>query len=172
MAAYENERPGAVGLSHAWPSRRSAETVRLGDAIGKAASAGDIVALAGDLGAGKTTLVQGIGRGLGLDPRDIVSPTFTIVAEHAGGRMMLYHLDVYRLGSADDLQDLGFDDYLHASDGLIVIEWANLVTLALPDDRLEIEIAAGPKSGERQIHAQPLGPTSAKLLNRILDILP
>jgi tRNA threonylcarbamoyladenosine biosynthesis protein TsaE len=117
------------------------ETRALGVRIGEAALAGDIVCLTGDLGAGKTTLTQGIGAGLGLGPdAGIVSPTFTILAEHTGGRLPLFHFDVYRLRGPSDLIDIGFDDYVDAG-GVIVIEWPERIAGALPADRLDITLS-------------------------------
>jgi tRNA threonylcarbamoyladenosine biosynthesis protein TsaE len=121
----------------------------------------------GDLGAGKTTFTKGIGIGLGLNEADITSPSFSLVAEHRNGKIPIYHLDVYRLNSPNDLYGLGFDDYVRASDGLIVIEWADLVGDVLPKDRLVITISAGEHPNERIIHAQEHGPASRRLLEGV-----
>lgn len=87
---------------------------------------GEIITLDGDLGAGKTAFVRGLARGLGIDDR-VVSPTFTIVNEYTHGRIPLFHFDVYRLGSADELYDIGWEDYLSRG-GIIVVEWADIVS--------------------------------------------
>lgn len=105
---------------------------------------GMFIALSGDLGAGKTVFVRGIARGLGI-MRDVLSPTFTLMRQYDGGRMPLYHFDVYRLGSEEELDDAGFYDPAMA-DGVVVCEWAERFREALPDDRFEITIeAAGPE---------------------------
>ena len=147
-----------------WISRSAVQTRWLGQTIASKAQAGDIVCVVGDLGTGKTTFTKGVGVGLGLREDDITSPSFSIVAEHRYGRIKMYHLDVYRLTSPTDLSNLGFDDYLSASDGLIVIEWADLVADIIPSDRLVITLTAGPKPNERQIRAQEHGPASRRLL--------
>ena len=104
---------------------------------------GDVLCLIGDLGAGKTTLTQGLALGLGLPPDEPVnSPTFTLLAEHPGGRVPLYHFDVYRLPDSSGLYDLAFDEYL-SGDGVVVIEWADRIADALPPDRLDIALTVG-----------------------------
>jgi tRNA threonylcarbamoyladenosine biosynthesis protein TsaE len=105
-------------------SRSVAETLRIGAAIGKRLRGGEVVGIAGDLGAGKTELVRGLARGLDLDPDVIYSPSFTIVAEHEG-RLLLNHIDLFRLGEHVDLgeeREIGLEDYL-APSGVTVIEW-------------------------------------------------
>lgn len=125
------------------------ETRRFGQRVGSLLRAGDVVCLSGDLGSGKTTFTQGLAVGLGLDPSvPVSSPTFTIVAEHPGGRVPLSHFDVYRLTGPDDLYDLGFDDYL-AQDGVVVIEWAQKIATALPEDRLDIALGIVSAEGRR-----------------------
>jgi tRNA threonylcarbamoyladenosine biosynthesis protein TsaE len=112
------------------------ETWGLGIRLGELARAGDLFCLEGELGSGKTCFVQGLGRGLGI--RDSIhSPTFILANEHRGGRLPLYHLDVYRVRSAGEAFGFGLDDYL-ASDGVLVIEWAEKIREALPDERLWI----------------------------------
>lgn len=147
-----------------WISRSAAQTRWLGQTMASKAQAGDIVCVVGDLGAGKTTFTKGVGVGLGLREDDITSPSFSIVAEYKYGKIPMYHLDVYRLTSPNDLYNLGFDDYVRASDGLIVIEWADLVADIIPSDRLVITLTAGPKASQRQIRAQEYGPASRRLL--------
>lgn len=118
-------------------SRSPAETRRIGERIGRALAAGDVVALVGELGAGKTALVQGIARGLGVGER-VASPSFTIVNEHAG-RVPLFHADFYRLQSIDELDAIGFDDYFGRG-GVVVVEWADRFPTALPRERLDVRI--------------------------------
>ena len=116
------------------------ETRALAAALGSLLHAGDVLCLIGDLGAGKTTWTQGLALGLGLPPDEPVnSPTFMLLAEHPGGRVPLYHFDVYRLPDSSGLYDLAFDEYL-SGDGVVVIEWADRIADALPPDRLDITL--------------------------------
>ena len=103
-------------------SNSPAETEALGESWGRAAQHGMVIALSGDLGAGKTQLVRGIARGLGFAGR-IHSPTFTLVNVYEGGRLPLFHLDLYRLETLDQIHGAGVDEYLQP-DGVAVIEWA------------------------------------------------
>ena len=98
------------------------ETSAVGESLGRALHRGDVILLYGDLGAGKTAFVRGLARGLGANPEDVSSPTFTIVQEYAGSKGTLYHVDLYRLGPAE-IDDLGLDD-LVSGDGIVAIEWA------------------------------------------------
>ena len=104
-------------------SHSPAETEALGAGWGARAGAGSVFALAGDLGAGKTQLVKGIARGLGVTSR-VQSPTFTLVNVYSGGRLALYHLDLYRLGSSSQIVAAGLEQYLQTG-GVTVIEWAD-----------------------------------------------
>ena len=113
------------------------ETQRLGERLGRALQKGDVVALTGELGAGKTAFVQGVARGLGVAGR-VASPSFTIVNEHSG-RVPLFHVDFYRLEDAAELEHVGFDDYF-ARDGVVVVEWADRFPAALPAERLDVRI--------------------------------
>ena len=103
-------------------SHSPAETEALGERWGRAAQAGLVLALSGDLGAGKTQFVKGLARGLGVAMR-VHSPTFTLVNEYDGGRLRLFHLDLYRLETAAQLQSAGIEEFL-SPDGVAVIEWA------------------------------------------------
>ena len=105
------------------------ETQALGTKLAKRLQPGDVIAYFGDLGAGKTALTRGIAQGLGIT--DIVtSPTYTIVNEYTGGRLPLFHFDMYRLGSAEELFDIGWEDYL-ARDGVCAVEWSENVQEAM-----------------------------------------
>ena len=110
------------------------KTKALAEMIGRAVSAGTLITLSGDLGAGKTTFTQGLAKGLDID-RKVTSPTFTIMKEYKG-RLPLYHIDAYRLENIT--QDLGFEDYIDG-DGVCVIEWANFIEYVLPDQLLNIK---------------------------------
>ncbi|MFC1827118.1 tRNA (adenosine(37)-N6)-threonylcarbamoyltransferase complex ATPase subunit type 1 TsaE [Thermodesulfobacteriota bacterium] len=127
----------------------------LGTVLGKIAEPGDVITLAGTLGAGKTALTQAIGRGLGIDPRIyITSPTFSLLHEYTG-RIPLYHLDLYRLGSEEEIESLGFPEYFYGR-GLTVIEWPERLGTLMPAERLHIELFI---SGEvsRIAHLYPHG---------------
>lgn len=108
------------------------ETRAFGLALAKELKPGDIVGLVGDLGTGKTTLTRYIAEGLGiLEP--IQSPTFTIIREHRNGRLPLFHFDVYRLEGADDLIELGYEDYFFG-EGVTIVEWADKVIDLMPEE--------------------------------------
>jgi len=109
----------------------------LGESLGRQLRPGDVVALYGDLGAGKTTLTKGIAVGLGLDA-DIHSPTFTLIHEHPGA-VPLYHVDLYRLSSEEEVETLGLEEYIY-DDGITVIEWADTMRSFLPAERLDITL--------------------------------
>ena len=107
------------------------ETETLGEKLGKILSGGTVLAFRGDLGAGKTAFTRGLARG--LDCRELVtSPTYTIVNEYLGGRLPLFHFDMYRLHSSDDLFDIGWDDYLERG-GICAVEWSENVADAMED---------------------------------------
>lgn len=107
------------------------ETERLGAALARKLTPGTLIAYRGDLGAGKTAFTRGLARGLGC--REIVtSPTYTIVNEYLGGRIPLFHFDMYRLGSSDDLWDIGWEDYLERG-GICAVEWSENVEDAMED---------------------------------------
>jgi len=111
------------------------QTEELGQSLGKNLSEGDFIALTGDLGAGKTAFTRGIAKGLGIND-SITSPTFTIINEYHGP-IALAHMDVYRLKSLQELENIGFDDYLEGF--VVVMEWADKVKEMLPDDVLWID---------------------------------
>lgn len=123
------------------------DTASLGLMLAEAAEPGDIIALIGDLGTGKTALTKYIAKGLGIT-EEISSPTFTIVKEYKSGRLPLYHFDVYRLGCGDELMDIGAEDMLEG-DGLCVIEWADIVSDVLPADALVVRLEYGSNENER-----------------------
>ncbi|MGB6128407.1 MAG: tRNA (adenosine(37)-N6)-threonylcarbamoyltransferase complex ATPase subunit type 1 TsaE [Psychrilyobacter sp.] len=98
----------------------------------------DVIALVGDLGTGKTTLTKTIAKELGITG-NIKSPTFNYVLEHLGGKMPLYHFDVYRLCDPEEVYEIGYEDYLH-NGGLTIIEWANIIETELPKEYIEIKM--------------------------------
>lgn len=119
-------------------TKTAEETIELGRKLGELLEPGDIVALTGDLGAGKTTLTKGVAIGLGIKD-DIHSPTFTLIHEHHGDKT-LYHIDLYRLESELDIESLGIEEYIH-SDAITFIEWAEIMQSLLPKHRLDINIS-------------------------------
>jgi tRNA threonylcarbamoyladenosine biosynthesis protein TsaE len=142
-----------------------AATARWGRLIADAVRPGDVLALIGDLGAGKTRLVQAIARGLGVADDAVNSPTFTLIHEYAG-RWPIRHCDVYRLKHRSEFAELGLDE-LFAEDGIALIEWADRVRDDLPTDRLDIHLTATGET-ERTAMLNPTGPRSAKLVEAIL----
>lgn len=131
------------------------ETRDLGAALSSLARPGDLVVLAGDLGAGKTALVQGLGRGLGVEQR-ITSPTFTLVHVYEDGRLPVHHLDVYRLDQLSEALDLGLAEILDEG-GVVLIEWGDAITPVLPHDYLEVRLTFGPGDDDREIALRPVG---------------
>jgi tRNA threonylcarbamoyladenosine biosynthesis protein TsaE len=127
----------------------------LGAAVAGLARAGDVVVLAGDLGAGKTAFVQGFGRALGVEER-ITSPTFTLVHVYEGGRLPIHHLDVYRLEQLNEALDLGLAEMLDEG-GVVLIEWGDAILPVLPHDRLEVRLTFGEGDDDRGVQLRPLG---------------
>lgn len=114
------------------------ETFAFGEEIGRGAKAGEVYTLIGDLGVGKTVFTQGLAKGLGIT-EPISSPTFTIVQVYEEGRLPFYHFDVYRIGDVEEMEEIGFEDYVYG-EGVSLIEWANLIEEILPDKHTEIRI--------------------------------
>ncbi len=124
------------------------ETEALGQTIAHFLIPGTVIALFGELGAGKTALIQGIAAGLGIQ-EPVTSPTFTIVNEYHGGRLPLFHFDLYRLGGEDELYDIGWEDYLHRG-GVCAVEWSERAPQLFQDD-IRIFIMRGDTEQERII---------------------
>ncbi|KXZ39081.1 tRNA threonylcarbamoyladenosine biosynthesis protein TsaE [Alkalithermobacter thermoalcaliphilus JW-YL-7 = DSM 7308] len=139
------------------------KTKEIGYKLGKLLKKGSVLCLKGDLGAGKTTLTQSIAKGLGIDEH-ITSPTFTIVNEY-DGQIPLYHFDVYRIGSSDEMYDIGFDEYIN-KEGVCIIEWANIIEDIIPKECLWIEINYV-KEG-REIIFLPKGKEYEKIVKELL----
>ena len=125
------------------------ETEALGARLARALAGGRVVAFTGDLGAGKTAFVSGMARELGVEER-VTSPTFTIVNEYEGGRLPLFHFDMYRLGSADELFHIGWEDYL-ARGGVCAVEWSENVAGAIEPDAVRVSIVRGDGDSDRMI---------------------
>ena len=119
------------------------ETEALGEALGRKLQPGAVVAYFGGLGMGKTAFTRGLAKGLGYTGR-VTSPTFTIVNEYEGGRLPLFHFDMYRLADADALFDIGWEDYLDRG-GICAVEWSEQVARAMPADTVYVTIARRPE---------------------------
>lgn len=119
-------------------TRSPEETFRLGKELGRKAVPGQVFTLTGDLGVGKTVFTQGLAKGLGIE-EPVNSPTFTIVQVYEEGRLPFYHFDVYRIGDVEEMEEVGFDDYV-MGEGVSLIEWADLIEEILPEKRTEIRI--------------------------------
>ena len=126
-------------------SRSAEETFAMGEFMAKKLQPGMVLCLNGDLGVGKTVFVKGIARGLGIT-EPVVSPTFTLLQEYKGGRIPLYHFDVYRIEDEEEMFEIGFDDYLYG-DGVCLIEWAENVKGLLPENAVSITIEKDPEQG-------------------------
>ena len=129
------------------------DTYEIGKKIGQEAQPGQVICLYGDLGVGKTVFTKGLADGLGIT-EPIQSPTFTIVREYEEGRLPLYHFDVYRIGCSEEMYDIGFDEYID-SQGVCIIEWANIIEDILPEEYLKIELLY--KETGREMILTPFG---------------
>lgn len=128
-------------------SNSAQETEALGERLAARLRPGDVIAYTGDLGAGKTAFTRGLARGLGVIDR-VTSPTFTIVNEYEGGRLPLFHFDMYRLSSADELFDIGWEDFLRRG-GVCAVEWSETVRDALEPDTIYVDIRRGAEDNQR-----------------------
>ena len=114
------------------------ETFALGRRLGEEAKPGEVYTLIGDLGVGKTVFTQGIAAGLGIE-EPVCSPTFTIVQTYEGGRLPLYHFDVYRITDPEEMEEIGYEDYFYG-EGLTMVEWGNYIAELLPPRHTEITV--------------------------------
>jgi tRNA threonylcarbamoyladenosine biosynthesis protein TsaE len=157
-------RPSANQWTLALPSRSATES--FGKSIGRSLEAGAVLALVGELGAGKTTLVRGIAAGLGLPASVVSSPTFVLIHQYKDrGRLPLVHMDLYRLRHASEALAIGLPEQF-TDRSAVVVEWADRFPALLPDDRLEIELAhRSPATRSARLCAS--GPRSMALLSRL-----
>lgn len=125
------------------------ETEKIGENLGKTIKDGMVVAMFGDLGAGKTAFTRGFARGMGIDC-DVSSPTFALVNEYRGNSRTLYHFDMYRISGWDDLYSTGYFDYLDAG-GCLIIEWSENIEAILPEDCIRVTITKTQDFNERNI---------------------
>jgi tRNA threonylcarbamoyladenosine biosynthesis protein TsaE len=146
---------GSLSLS----TSSAEESRRLGEALAALLGPGDVVSFTGDLGAGKTTMVQGIARGLGVD-QPVVSPTFTLVREYSGA-MPIYHLDVYRLDRIQEVLDLGFEEMLDAA-ALVLVEWGEGIDAILPGEHLTVELSIPQDGDDRRVVISAASPGWAR----------
>lgn len=146
----------------------SEETEKLGFAIGQAVGEGDVICLSGDLGTGKTALARGIALAKGVPENEITSPTFAIMNIYKGKDSDLRHFDLYRLNRAEELEDIGFDEYVGGC-GITMIEWADLFSEEMPEEYLQIDISVE-KSG-RKIVLEPHGRHYEELCEKVKRIV-
>ncbi|HON42515.1 MAG TPA: tRNA (adenosine(37)-N6)-threonylcarbamoyltransferase complex ATPase subunit type 1 TsaE [Bacillota bacterium] len=145
-------------------SHSPAETIAIGCGLGKLLQPGDVLCLAGGLGAGKTCLARGIAIGLGADEARVSSPTFVLAQEYRG-RIPMYHLDLYRLTSAEEVEEAGLDEYV-GGDGVAVIEWPDVYSPLLNMDRLTVEIRTT-ATFERELVLTPQGDRYRSILEEM-----
>lgn len=141
------------------------ETESFGSAVGRLLNGGEVLALIGELGAGKTALVRGIVAGLGVPASAVTSPTFLIAHEYRGGRLPVVHIDLYRLRRPEEAESIGLSDYLR-DDVVVAVEWADRFPELLPDDRLDVTLAHRSRT-TRTARVEARGPCSRSLLSRI-----
>ena len=132
------------------------DTRDLGEAVADLLRAGDLVSLTGEPGAGKTTFVQGVGRGLGVET-PVVSPTFTLIREYEG-RLHVHHLDVYRLTRIQDVIDLGFEEMVDG-DGVTLVEWGGAIEAMLREEFLRVDLTVPGETEQRRARLLPTGPS-------------
>jgi tRNA threonylcarbamoyladenosine biosynthesis protein TsaE len=137
------------------------ETVAAGERLGRALAAGDVVAISGPLGAGKTRFVRGICRALGTG-RNVSSPTFTLIHEYAAPGLAVFHFDFYRIASPAELTQIGFQEYLDREDAICLIEWADRVAEFLPAARYDVRMGPGDDPDVRTIEVRRLARTGAR----------
>lgn len=129
-----------------WETYSPEESGKIGEELGKSLQGKEIICLNGEMGTGKTVLAQGIARGLGID-EPVNSPTFTIVQSYEGGRLPLYHFDVYRIEEPEEMEEIGYEDCFFG-DGVTLVEWSDLIAELIPEDAIRIRIEKDPSKGD------------------------
>lgn len=129
-------------MKYSFHSHSARDTVGFGKELGRRLTAGAVVALTGELGSGKTTLIKGFAEGLGIPSRNVKSPTFVILHIYKA-KFPVYHFDLYRMERASELEAVGFEEFLRDPQALSVIEWADRATAFLPKDRIDIRLRDG-----------------------------
>lgn len=142
----------------------SAATEALGKLLGRHAADGDVFCLTGDLGAGKTLLSRGVAEALGVSSEDVTSPTFAIMNVYQGTELEVRHFDLYRLNRPEELEDIGFDEYV-GGDGVTLIEWAELFSEQLPEEYLQITLRLD--GAGRKAVLEPKGERYEELLGEV-----
>lgn len=158
----------AEGMRIVLEAEAAEDTRAIGAALAELLQPKDALALSGELGAGKTTLVQGLARGLGFTGQ-VVSPTFTLVREYRA-RLLIYHVDVYRLERVQDVIDLGFEEMIDG-DGVLVVEWGDVIEGLLPPDHLLLELTVPGPDERRRIGLAGVGPSWAARWERLERVL-
>lgn len=148
-------------------SRNEAETFQLGKSLGEAATGGEVIALIGSLGAGKTLFVKGLAMGLDILPENISSPTYVLAHCHEEGRRPLYHIDLYRLSETTEITSFGLEDYFE-EDGVTAVEWADRAMPLLPTGKLIIELRPL-EEDQREIYLKGSDPQHRTWLDRVID---
>ncbi|MDK2822709.1 MAG: tRNA threonylcarbamoyladenosine biosynthesis protein TsaE [Clostridia bacterium] len=139
------------------------ETEYIGQRMAKFLRPGDFISLNGELGAGKTVFVKGVAKGMGVE-ENITSPTFTIIHEYHDGRLPIYHLDVYRLNSINEMEELGYEEYFYGK-GITLVEWGNLIVDIFPSEFLVLEFKQNPEG--REICFYPRGEHYERLVEEL-----
>ena len=132
-------------MTEVFESYSTEDTFEYAKKLGKNAKPGQVDTLTGDLGVGKTVFTKGFASGLSID-EPVDSPTFTIVKEYLSGRLNFYHFDVYRIGDVSEMDEIGYEDYFY-SDGVCIIEWANLIEEIIPSDAISVTIEKNLEKG-------------------------
>ena len=132
-------------MTEVFESYSTEDTFEYAKKLGKNAKPGQVYTLTGDLGVGKTVFTKGFASGLSID-EPVDSPTFTIVKEYLSGRLNFYHFDVYRIGDVPEMDEIGYEDYFY-SDGVCIIEWANLIEEIIPSDAISVTIEKNLEKG-------------------------
>jgi len=145
------------------------QTRELGAALAELARAGDLVLLAGDLGAGKTAFAQGFGRGLGVD-EPITSPTFTLAREYQGTRLRFHHVDAYRMEVIEEVFDVGLPDLLD-DEAVVLVEWGDAIAPVVPADYLEVRLTLGDGDDDRNLELRPVGPSWSTRSKAVATVL-
>lgn len=144
-----------IGEGMVFQTDSPAATGAFGALLAEGLEAGDFIALEGDLAAGKTSLVKGLAAGLGY-AGPVTSPTFGLLQIYEGGRLPLYHFDVYRLKRPEELEDIGYEEYFYG-EGVAAVEWSNETAAYLPASRIELKLSAGAAQDQRCIVLRVLG---------------